>query len=346
MQLELLTNLIDSEEQLEDVLSAPTPALCDALARLDGDILILGAGGKMGPTLAKLARRGLDLGGSSRRVIGVSRFSSDALWRDLNDCGIRTIHCDLLDEAAVRQLPDAPHVIFLAGRKFGTDRDAAFTWAMNAYVPGVVGRRFRDSRIVALSTGNVYPLSPVATEGPTERDPVGPVGEYAQSCVARERVFEHFAEVHGTPLTLVRLNYAVELRYGVLLDIARKVHAGEPVDLTSGYVNVIWQRDANEAILRCLGICNQPAEILNLAGPKVAVRDLAERFGRHFGIEPVFVNREAETALLSDGSKAWRLFGEPTICVDAMVRWVAHWVLIGGKVHDRPTHYEEREGRY
>ncbi len=338
--------MIETVEQLDGVLSAPTPEVIRTMSELEGDLMILGVGGKMGPTLAKLARRGLDLCDSNRRVIGVSRFTSGGLWRDLNDCGIRTIHCDLLDEPAVRELPDAPHVIFLAGRKFGTDRDAAATWAMNAYVPAVVARRFRDSRIVALSSGNVYPFSPAASEGPAETDPVGPVGEYAQSCLARERIFEYFAGLHRTPLALVRLNYAVELRYGVLLDIARKVRAGEPIDLASGYVNVIWQRDANEVILRSLEICGRPAEVLNLSGPKVAVRDLAQRFGRHFGIEPVFVHREADTALLSDGAKVRRLFGEPTICLEAMVRWVAHWVLIGGKVHDLPTHYEQREGRY
>ena len=346
MQLDLQIGLIDSEDQLEDMLSAPTQALCDTLSRLDGDIMVLGAGGKMGPTLAKLARRAIDLCGSNKQVIGVSRFSSDDLYRDLNESGIRTIHCDLLDEAAVANLPDAPNVIYLAGRKFGTDGNAAFTWAMNTYVPALVARRFRASRIVALSTGNVYPLSPVASSGPNEADPVGPVGEYAQSCLGRERIFEYFCNTYRTPMTLVRLNYAVELRYGVLLDIARKVRFGQPIDLASGYVNVIWQRDANEAVLRCLEICKAPPEIVNLAGPRVSVRELAERFGKYFGLAPVFAGGESDTALLSDGSKAERLFGPATICLEAMVKWVAHWVLLGGKMHDLPTHYEQRQGHF
>lgn len=346
MQLDLQIGLIDTEDQLEDMLSAPTQALCDTLERVDGDVMVLGVGGKMGPTLAKLARRAIDLCGSNKQVIGVSRFSSDGLYRDLNESGIRTIHCDLLDEQALADLPDVPNVIYLAGRKFGTDGDAAFTWAMNTYVPALVGRRFRDSRIVALSTGNVYPLSSVAGEGPTEEDPVSPIGEYAQSCLGRERIFEYFSRRYRTPMTLVRLNYAVELRYGVLLDIARKVRFGQPINLANGYVNIIWQRDANEAILRCLEICKSPPQILNLAGPKIAVRELAERFGRCFGLAPVFEGREADTALLNDGSKAERLFGPATVCLDALIKWVAHWVRLGAKVHDLPTHYEQREGRY
>jgi dTDP-4-dehydrorhamnose reductase len=346
MQLDLQIGLIDSEDQLDDMLSAPTQALCDTLGRLDGDLMVLGVGGKMGPTLAKLARRAIDLCGSNKQVIGVSRFSSDGLYRDLNESGIHTIHCDLLDEAAVADLPGAPNVIYLAGRKFGTGEDAAFTWAMNTYVPALVARRFRDSRIVALSTGNVYPLSPVTSPGPNEADPVGPVGEYAQSCLGRERIFEYFSSRYHTPMTMVRLNYAVELRYGVLLDIARKVRFGQPIDLANGYVNVIWQRDANEAILRCLAICKSLPEILNLAGPKVPVRELAERFGRCFGLAPVFAGSETDTALLNDGSKAERLFGPATVCLDALIKWIAHWVLLGGKVHDLPTHYEQRQGHY
>lgn len=346
MQLDLLANLIDTEEQLEDVLSSPTPALCDTLARLDGDIMILGVGGKMGPTLARLARRGADLCGSNRRIFGVSRFTSGELYRDLNEAGIRTIHCDLLEEACVKDLPEAPNVIYLAGRKFGTDGDAPFTWAMNAYVPALIARRFRDSRIVALSTGNVYPLSPVSSRGPAESDPVGPVGEYAQSCLARERIFQYFSGKHHTPMALVRLNYAVELRYGVLLDIASKVCAGEPIDLTMGHVNLIWQRDANEAVIRCLEICASPPEILNLAGPMVSIRELAERFGKCFGLAPVFAGRENDTALLSNGSKAERLFGPQTVCLDRMIKWTAHWLAAGCKVHNLPTHFEQRQGHF
>jgi nucleoside-diphosphate-sugar epimerase len=217
---------------------------------------------------------------------------------------------------------------------------------MNAYVPAVVARHFRDSRIVALSSGNVYSLNPAASAGPKETDPVGPVGEYAQSCLARERIFQYFAAKYHTPMVLVRLNYAVELRYGVLLDLARKIHNRQPIDLSMGYVNLIWQRDANEAIIRCLEICASPPEILNLAGPAVSIRDLARRLGRCFAVEPVFAGREADTALLSDGAKGQHLFGPQTIGLDQMIRWVAHWVAVGGKVHDMPTHYEQREGHY
>lgn len=346
MQVDLQMQLIDTEDQLEDALSVPSQALCDSLARLDGDLIILGAGGKMGPTLAKLARRAIDLAGLNKRVIGVSRFSSGELYRDLNECGIDTIHSDLLDEAGVARLPEVPNVIFLAGRKFGTREDAAFTWAMNTYVPALVARRFAASRIVALSTGNVYPLSPVASGGPTEHDPVGPVGEYAQSCLGRERIFEHFSRRHHTPATLVRLNYATELRYGVLVEIGRRVYRREPIDLAMGYANVIWQRDANEAVLRCLEICRTPPEVLNLAGPAVSIREVAEQFGKALGTPPVLVGTESETALLSDGGKYDRLFGPPSVSVEQMIRWIAHWLRIGGKLHDLPTHYEQRMGQY
>jgi len=346
MHLDLQMQLIDSEEQLDDALSVPTQSLCDTLARLEGDVLILGVGGKMGPTLAKLARRAIDLAGLDKRIIGASRFSSHELYRDLNESGIDTVHCDLLNEADVARLPDVPNVVYLAGRKFGTKDDTAFTWAMNTYVPALVARRFARSRIVALSTGNVYPLCPVASGGPTEHDPVGPVGEYAQSCLGRERIFQYFSGRNGTPATLVRLNYAVELRYGVLLDIGRKVRRREPVDVTTGHANIIWQRDANEAVLRCLEVCRTPPEILNLAGPIVSIREVAERFGRLFGVDPIIIGRESDTVLLSNGAKYDRLFGPPTVSIEQMIRWVAHWILIGGKTHDLPTHYEQREGQY
>jgi nucleoside-diphosphate-sugar epimerase len=328
------------------VLSTPTPALCDAMARLDGDILILGVGGKMGPTLARLARRAADVAGPRRHVIGVSRFETGDVSLGLQQAGIRTIQCDLMDESAIAGLPTSPNVIYLAGRKFGTDENPALTWVMNAYVPALVARHFRNARIVALSSGNVYPLSPVTSPGPAETDPVGPVGEYAQSCLARERIFDYFSARYGTRVTLVRLNYAVELRYGVLLDIARKVHAREAIDLTMGYVNLIWQRDANEVVIRCLELCASPPEIVNLAGPMVPVRQLAERFATFFGIDPVFTGQQSDSALLSDGRKAARLFGPQTVSLDRMIELVAHWVSARGKVHGLPTHFEQRQGHY
>ncbi len=346
MQVDVPTGLIETQGQLDDALSAPSRQLVEAMAQLDGDVMVLGAGGKMGPTLARMARRAMDLAGIDRQVYGVSRFSGGGLREELEAAGVRTVRCDLMQPAEVASLPDVPYVVYLAGRKFGTAGDEPTTWAMNTYVPAVVAQRFSHSRLVALSTGNVYPLTPVDVGGPTESDPVGPVGEYAQSCLGRERIFQYFSSRFDTPVTLVRLNYAVELRYGVLLDIARKVRAREPIDLAAGYVNVIWQRDANEACLRCLEICDTPPAILNLAGPMVPVRDLAERFGEAFGVEPVFAGRESETALLSDGSKCERLFGPPTVTVEQMVRWVAHWAAAGKQVHDLATHYEQREGRY
>lgn len=346
MDVDLQMQLIDTEDQLEDALSLPTQPLCDALGKLDGDILVLGVGGKMGPTLAKMARRAIDLAGLNKRVIGASRFSSDELYRDLNESGIDTIQCDLLDDASVSRLPEVPNVIYLAGRKFGTRDNAGSTWATNAYVPGVVARRFARSRIVALSSGNVYPLWPVASNGPTEQDPVGPIGEYAQSCLARERVFEFFSDRNGTPMTLVRLNYAVELRYGVLLDVGWKVRNNQPIDLAMGYANTIWQRDANEAVLRCLGICARPPRILNLTGPVVSVRDVAQRFGKAFGTEPVFTGTESDTALLSNATQYQQLFGPPGTSLDQVIKWIVHWIMIGGKAHDLPTHYDQRNGQY
>jgi nucleoside-diphosphate-sugar epimerase len=346
MQQDPTASLIETQEELEDVLSTPTPALCEALSRLDGDIMILGVGGKMGPTLAKLARRAVDLCGSNRRIIGVSRFSSGDLHRDLNEAGVRTIHCDLLDEECTSQLPDVPNIVFMAGRKFGTGENSSLTWAMNAYVPAIVSRHFRHSRIVALSTGNVYPLSAVSSPGPDETSQTGPIGEYAQSCLARERMFQYFSDKHRIPMVLVRLNYAVELRYGVLLDVATKVHRGEAIDLAMGYANVIWQRDANEVILRCLERCTCPPEIINLAGPMISIRQVAERFGTCFGRAPVFTGSEADTALLSNGAKVKELFGPGTVQLDQMVKWVAHWVAAGCQVHDRPTHFEQRQGNF
>lgn len=342
-----MTGLIETESQLEGVLSEPTPEVVEAMRRLDGDLMLLGVGGKMGPTLAKLARRAVEQAGVRKRVIGVSRFSSGGLERNLNEAGVETLRCDLLDEAALAALPDVPNVVYLVGMKFGTTGAEALTWAMNVYLPGLVARRFAKSRIVALSTGNVYPLSPVASGGPTEDHPVGPVGEYAQSCLGRERMFQHFSLQRGTKCVLIRLNYAIDLRYGVLLDIARKVHAGRPVDVSMGHANVIWQRDANAAVLRSFDLCDSPPAILNLTGPEtVSVRRVARRFGELFGVEPVIIGQESETALLSNAGKCARLFGPPAVTLDRMVEWTAHWVEIGGSTLNKPTHFEQRDGKF
>lgn len=338
---------IETEAQLDDVLSEPTPEVCDALARVDGDLMLLGVGGKMGPTMARMARRAIDLAGLNKRVIGVSRFSTGTLENDLNHAGVETIPCDLLDDHALELLPCVPNVIYLVGMKFGTSGAEALTWAMNCYLPALVARRFRSARIVALSTGNVYPLTPVASGGPKEEHPVGPVGEYAQSCLGRERMFQYFSKLLKIQSALIRLNYAVELRYGVLVDVAQRVFAGAPVSLGMGYANVIWQRDANAVILRALGLCESPPSILNLTGPEtVRICDVAKRFGELFGVEPRFEGAEGETALLSDASKCAKLFGPPSVPVEQMIEWIAHWVKIGGRTLGKPTHFEQRDGRF
>lgn len=341
-----MSKLIENEHQLEEVLSAPAAEVCESLARLEGDLLLLGVGGKMGPSLARLARRAIDRAGVRKRVIGVSRFSGDGLRRALEAEGVETIASDLLEEGAVETLPDAANVIYLVGMKFGSTGNEPLTWAMNVDLPARAARRFRASRIVALSTGNVYPLTAADGSGPSEDHPVGPIGEYAQSCLGRERMFQYYSQRYGTPCVLIRLNYAIDLRYGVLLDVAEKVYARRPVDLSMGYVNVIWQGDANAAILRSLERCASPPEILNVTGPKVSIRDLAERFGRAFNAAPVFTGTEADTALLSDASKAVRWFGPPRVSLEQMIEWVAHWVKIGGATLGKPTHFESRNGKF
>lgn len=342
-----LPDLIESEAQLEEVMTTPSPEVVAAMSRLEGDLVILGVAGKMGPTLARLARRALDEAGRSSRVIGVARFSDSAVEARLRDIGIETIKADLLDPDALAALPDAPDVIYLAARKFGSTGDEPLTWAMNAYLPGRVAERYRKARIVALSTGNVYPFTPVSSAGPDENVAPDPVGEYAQSCLGRERMFQHFSRVHGTPVTLVRLNYAIDLRYGVLLDIATKVHQRTPIDLRMGHVNVIWQGDANRAILRALEHCASPPFILNLTGPGVlSVRDLATAFGKRLGVEPAFIGSEEPTALLNNASRYVDLMGPPEVDLDRMIDWVAHWVSIGGNRLDKPTHYDARDGKF
>jgi nucleoside-diphosphate-sugar epimerase len=336
-----------SEAELEERLSRPTPADTAAMASLPGDLLILGAGGKMGPSLARLARRASDEAGSPRCVIAVSRFGQPGLANALAGQGIETIACDLLDPAALESLPDAANVVFLAGQKFGTAGDPTRTWALNAYLPTLVMRRFARARLVVFSTGNVYPLVPVTAAGAREDDPVGPVGEYAQSVLARERLVTFLSTLEGTPVAILRLNYAVELRYGVLRDLADRVITRQPLDLTTGWVNVLWQRDANAIALRSLASCDSPPFVLNVTGPEVLrVRDLAHRIGARLGIEPLFVGEEADTALLSNASRCQSLFGPPTVDPLALCDWVADWVRAGGRSLGKPTHFEERGGAF
>lgn len=336
-----------SVEELEQKLSEPSERLLKDIADLDGDILILGVAGKMGPSLATLARRALDKTGSRNKVIGVSRFSNPEYRKQLDDQGITTIAADLLNDEELQSLPDAKNVIYLVGTKFGTSGNECYTWALNSYLPGRVADKYQDSSIVAFSTGNVYPFSDVKKGGPTEEDPTGPVGEYAQSCLGRERIFEYFSITNKTPTLIYRLNYAIDMRYGVLLEIAQSVYNDEPIDLTTGYANVIWQGDANEIALRSFKECTSPANFLNVTGPEVlSIRSLAEEFGKHFNKSPKFVNEEAPTALLSDASKAHHLFGKPRVSVPQMIEWTAEWVKREGETLGKPTHFQERKGEF
>jgi nucleoside-diphosphate-sugar epimerase len=334
------------EAALERELSEPTPETVAAAARWTGDLVVLGAGGKMGPNLARLAARSLREAGRAARVIAVSRFSTAGLRRELEADGVETIACDLMERSAVAALPDAAGVLFMAGQKFGTAADPAATWAANAYLPTLSAERYRGSRIVAFSTGNVYPLWPTSSEGPGEDDPVGPVGEYAQSALARERLLEFFSGRWGTPMTILRLNYAVEPRYGVLRDLADRIRAREPIDLAMGWVNLIWQRDACAVAFRALATCAVPPLVLNLTGPKAAVRWIAQRLAARWGVEPVLRGEEAATALLSNSARATALFGAPPTSVTEMIDRVAGWVDAGGRSLGKPTHFEERGGRF
>jgi nucleoside-diphosphate-sugar epimerase len=342
-----VTDPVRDVEQLETLLSEPNRDVVDMMRRLPGDILVLGVGGKMGPTLARMARRASDVAGAGRRVIGVARFSSPGLEQRLQSHGVETIRADLLDPDAVAALPDAPNVVFMAGMKFGTTGQQPLTWAMNVVVPGIVARRFAHSRIVALSTGNVYGMVSVEQGGSRETDEPCPVGEYANSCLGRERIFEHYAARQNTPTAILRLNYAVELRYGVLVDLARKVHAERPIDLAMGYVNVIWQADANAMILRALPHADVPAAVINVAGSDVLrVREVSRRFGEMLGKPVRFTGDEAGDSLLSNGLLGYRKLGHPAVTVDEMMTWIADWVSRGGESLGKPTHFESRDGRF
>jgi len=334
-------------EELEEQLSRPTEADVLALAKLDGDLLILGAGGKMGPSLSRLARRAADQAGVSKRIIAVSRFADESSRRQFSAHHIETTACDLLEPGALAKLPDASNVIFMAARKFGTTGAEHFTWAMNTFLPGLVAERYRDSRIVTFSTGNVYPLKRASKGGSVESDPVDAQGEYAQSALGRERMFEYGSHRWGTLVAILRLNYAVELRYGVLVDVALAVFEQRPIDPRMGHVNVIWQRDANSYCLRSFPCCQSPPFVLNITGPEIlSVRGLAEEFGRRFGLKPIFSGEESNTALLSNAAKAQELFGHPTVSAAQAIDWVADWISRGGPRFNKPTHFATRDGKF
>lgn len=330
-------------DHLEDVMTTPSAALVEDLARAPGDILVLGVGGKMGPTLARLAKRAAP----GRRVIGVARFSEPGLRDALEAHGIECIAADLLDRDAIAALPDAPNLVFMAGRKFGSTGREDLTWAMNVHVPAMVAERYARSRIVAFSTACVYPFVPAAEGGATESTPTTPPpGDYAASCVGRERMFQYFSARHGTPGRLIRLSYAIDMRYGVLHDLAKRILAREPVDLAMGYVNVIWQGDANEQALRALAHCTAPASGLNVSGPMQRVRELAAALGARLGVEPVLHGVEAPDAWLVNCAEAERLFGAPPVSIDTLLDWTADWVRRGGATLGKDTHFDARDGRY
>jgi nucleoside-diphosphate-sugar epimerase len=332
---------------LEELLSEPSSTAIDAVSRLNGDILVLGVAGKMGPTLARMARRALDAAGRRARVIGVARFSSSEQQDTLERCGVETVRCDLLDEDALARLPEAPNVIFMAGRKFGSTGDESLTWAMNTHLPAMVCRRYRTSRIAAFSTGNVYGLSPSNGGGSREEDRPNPVGEYAMSCLGRERMFEYSSRVHQTPVAILRLNYATEMRYGVLVDLARRVSQREPIDVTMGYFNVIWQADANAMALASLLHAAAPPLTVNLAGPEeLGVRATCTELSRLLNVDVSFIGQEARDALLSNGSRGWELLGPPRIAASQLIAWTADWIRRGGESLGKPTHFESRSGRF
>jgi hypothetical protein len=332
---------------LEDLLTQPRAPLVESIKTFSSPLLILGAGGKMGPTLAMLARRAADAAGHRLDVVAVSRFGDAAARSWLEARGVRTLSCDLLDPRAVAALPEAENLIYLVGLKFGTTQNPAATWAMNTLVPARVCERFPRSRIVALSTGNVYPMSDVTRGGAVESDPLTPLGEYANAAVARERIFEFHSQRLGTRLAQVRLFYAVELRYGVLVDIARKVHAGEPIPLENGSFTCIWQGDANEMILRSLPLVTSPSSAWNLCRPEIfSVREVALRCGEQLGRAPVFRGGESNTALLGNPSRLVTALGPPPTPLETMLRWTVHWVKHGGRDLGRPTHFEVRDGNY
>jgi nucleoside-diphosphate-sugar epimerase len=334
---------IRTEEELEELLSRPSEQLVASLRGIDGDITILGVGGKMGPTLARMAKRAAP----EKRVIGVARFSEPGLKEKLQGWDIETVACDLLDRKAVDGLERTENVVFMAGRKFGSAGNQALTWAMNVHVPAIVAEAFAQSRIAVFSTACVYPFVDIAGQGAREDLPLDPPGEYANSCVGRERMFEHFSHVHGTRVSLIRLSYAIDMRYGVLHDVARAVLTGEPVQVSSGHCNVIWQGDANDIALQSLAHAGTPPFILNLSGPElVSVRRLAQKFGERFGREPVFEGEEQGRAWIVDTCLQQTLHGYPKVPLPRLIDWTAKWMQGGGKSLDKPTHFEVRDGKY
>jgi len=332
---------------LEELLSLPSEESVKMCSELEGDIMFLGVGGKIGPSLARMTLRACKKANVEKRIYGVSLFESDRQRMQMEDMGIETFHGDLLDMNFIQSLPKARNVFFLAGMKFGSEENISLTWAVNTYMPALVAEHFKESRIVAFSTGCVYPLVPVESGGSLETDPPSPVGEYAQSCLGRERMFEYGSKQHQTKVCLIRLNYSVELRYGVLLDIASRVKNQEAIDLSMGYFNVIWQGDVNDLVIRSLDTCESPAKVLNITGEEIlSVREVALEFGKLLNIQPVFVGAEAPTALLNNAGQAFQIFGRPRVKSQQIMKWIAAWIREGGETLGKPTRYEVRDGKY
>lgn len=336
-----------TEELLDEKLSTPSESLIEDVKKIEGDIMILGAGGKMGPTLSLLAKNAMKAAGISKKVIAVSRFTDPFAARLLNDNGIETVCADLLEPGCMDQLPDVRNIIYMAGRKFGTGEQACMTWAMNTWLPSLIAERYKKSNIVVFSTGNVYPLMPISSGGSTEETPVSPVGEYGMSSLGRERVFEYGSQAYGTQIFLYRLNYAVDLRYGVLFDIASRVMAQEPIPVSSPCFNCIWQGDANEIAIRALLHTGSPVVKMNVTGPEtVSVKYAANMFGELLDKKPVFEGEESSCAFLSNASKTVETFGYPTVGINTLIKWQAEWILSGGRSLGKPTHFEERKGNF
>jgi len=342
-----LPDRILTEQQLENVLTTPDEALVAAIGALKSPLVVLGAAGKMGPTLCRLAKRAADQAGHDLDVLAVSRFSDPSVRDDLEAHGVRTARADALNPADLHALPDSENVVYLIGMKFGTSNDPSMTWAVNTLAPAYAAERYRAARIVALSTGNVYPLAPVSAGGSRETDPLTPLGEYANAAVARERILEHASKSHDIPICVIRLSYALDLRYGVVHDLAQRVWNGQPIPLANGHFNAIWQGDANALILRSFGLASAPPTAINLTSPAIhSVRDIATRLGALMGKAPQFEGEESGTAFVSNTRRMIERLGEPATPIDTVLRWTAEWLAQGGRSLGRPTHFETRDGIY